>query len=305
MYTSDQAHHSVKKAFVLAGFPARNLRVIPTDDDCRLRPQALASAIRDDRGGGLRPFFVVATAGTTNTGAVDDLEQIAQIAEQEQLWLHVDAAYGGFFAMTSRGRARLWESGVPTRSRSIRTRAFFCPIETGCVLARRLDDLKKAHMLHSDYLEAVVEGGDEGQATNPADLSLELTREFRGLRVWLPMKLLGAQAFRTYLDEKLDLALWAADELKRIDEVEVLAEPQLSTLAFRVAPRKVDAGDLDALNRRIIEAINRRGRVHLSASCVHGCYAIRICVLCFRAHQERGMSRRSSRNHLGRNLTRR
>jgi aromatic-L-amino-acid decarboxylase len=286
IYASDQVHHSIQKAVVLAGFPARNLRVIPSDDDCRMRPQALAAAVLEDRASGLRPFLVVATAGTTNTGAVDDLRQIADIAERERLWLHVDAAYGGFFAMTQRGRTRL--AGIE-RADTVTLdphKSLFLPYGTGCVLARRLDDLKEAHTIHSDYLDAVVEGGDEGSATNPADLSLELTREFRGLRVWLPMKLLGAEAFRRCLDEKLDLALWAASELRRIDGVEVLADPQLSILAFRVAPRGRGENELDALNRRVMDAVNRRRRVHLSATCVQGCYAIRICVLCFRAHKE-------------------
>jgi aromatic-L-amino-acid decarboxylase len=286
IYASDQVHHSVEKAIVLAGFPARNLRVVPTDDDCRMRPDALERAISQDRASGRRPFFIVATAGTTNTGAVDDLTRIGEIAERERLWLHVDAAYGGFFAMTERGRALL--AGIE-RADSITLdphKSLFLPYGTGCILARRVDDLKKAHTIHSDYLDDVVEGGDDEGATNPADLSLELTREFRGLRVWLPMKLLGASAFRRCLDEKLDLARWAADELRRIDGVEVLANPQLSILAFRVAPRGVGPDELDALNRRIIEGINRRRRVHLSATCIRGCYAIRMCVLAFRAHRE-------------------
>jgi aromatic-L-amino-acid decarboxylase len=286
IYVSDQVHHSVHKAAVLAGFPARGVRVVPTDDACRLRVDALEQAILQDRINGLEPFLIVATAGTTNTGSVDDLAQIAHVAARQRLWFHVDAAYGGFFAMTQRGRARL--AGIE-RADSVTLdphKSLFLPYGTGCILARHEDDLKRAHMIHSDYLDAVVEGGDEEAATNPADLSLELTREFRGLRVWLPMKLLGAASFRRYLDEKLDLARWAADQLRQMDDVEVLAEPQLSILAFRVAPRGRSGESLDRLNRRILDAINRRRRVHLSATCVHGCYAIRICVLCFRAHRE-------------------
>jgi aromatic-L-amino-acid decarboxylase len=286
MYASDQVHHSVTKSALLAGFPARNIRVIAADEHCRLRPEDLARAVVEDRARGLRPFFVTATAGTTNTGAVDDLNAIADIAERERLWMHVDAAYGGFFAMTRRGRERL--TGIE-RADSITLdphKSLFLPYGTGCILARRVDDLERAHAIHSNYLDEVVEGGVKDDATNPADLSLEQTRAFRGLRVWLPMKLLGAAEFRRCLDEKLDLARWAADELKRIEGVEVLAEPQLSIVAFRVAPRGQSNEELDRLNRRIIEAINRRRRVHLSATCVHGCYAIRICVLCFRAHRE-------------------
>src|SRR5262249_30654199 len=140
--------------------------------------------------------------------------------------------------------------------------------------------------VHSDYLETVVKSGEKIGATNAADLSPELSRSFRGLRVWLPIKLAGAAAFRAYLDEKLDVARWAADELRGMKNIEILAEPELSILAFRVAPPGRTEAELDDLNRRVLEGINRRRRVHISATCVRGCYALRICVLSFRAHKE-------------------
>jgi aromatic-L-amino-acid decarboxylase len=286
LYASDQLHHSIQKAVAFAGFPSKNLRVVPSRESLRLDPELLVKAIERDRASGSTPFMIVATAGTTNTGAVDDLRSLAAIAERERMWLHVDAAYGGFFALTERGKARL--AGIERADSIVLDphKSLFLPFGTGCILARRADDLRRACLVHSDYLETVVESGAKIGATNAADLSPELSRSFRGLRVWLPIKLAGAQTFRRYLDEKLDVARWAADELRAMKDVEILAEPELSILAFRAAPSGRSAEELDDLNRRILEGINRRGKVHISATCVRGCYALRICVLSFRAHRE-------------------
>jgi aromatic-L-amino-acid decarboxylase len=286
IYASDQLHHSVEKAIAFAGFPRSCLRIVPSDGSFRMDADLLAKAILRDRHAGLTPFMLVATAGTTNTGAVDDLERMAAIAEREQMWLHVDAAYGGFFALTDRGKARL--AGIERADSIVLDphKSLFLPFGTGCLLARRVDDLERACQLHSDYLETVVKSGEVIGASNASDLSLELSRSFRGLRVWLPIKLAGAASFRAYLDEKLDLARWAADELRAMKDIEILAEPELSILAFRAAPPGRSPNELDALNRRILDGINRRGRVHISATCIRGCYALRICVLSFRAHKD-------------------
>jgi aromatic-L-amino-acid decarboxylase len=285
-YASDQLHHSIEKAIAFAGFSQKNLRVLPCDGAFRMDPDLLVKTIEQDKKSGLVPFMLVATAGTTNTGAVDDLHRMADIAERERLWLHVDAAYGGFFALTDRGKERL--AGIERADSIVLDphKSLFLPFGTGCVLARRADDLRRACLVHSDYLETVVKSGEKIGATNAADLSPELSRSFRGLRVWLPIKLAGAAAFREYLDEKLDLARWAADDLRAMNDVEILAEPELSILAFRFAPPGRTPAELDDLNRRILASVNRRGRVHISATCVRGCYALRICVLSFRAHKE-------------------
>jgi aromatic-L-amino-acid decarboxylase len=286
IYASDQLHHSIRKSSLLAGFPAKNLRVVATNDDGRMDLARLDEAIADDRATGFVPFLVVGTAGTTSTGAVDDLRALAATCRRERLWFHVDAAYGGFFALTERGRAAL--AGIELADSVVLDphKSLFLPFGTGCLLARRADDLRRTHMVHSDYIHKAVELGEDASATNPADLSPEMSRDFRGLRVWLPLKLLGARAFRECLDEKLDLALYAMHKLRSIEGVEILAEPQLSTVAFRVKMSHGDRATADAYNRRILERINRRGRVHVSGAIVRGAYAIRICALAFRAHKD-------------------
>ncbi len=281
LYASDQVHHSVRKAAVIAGFPERSLRVLPSNAAFQLPVEALKQQIRADRAAGARPFLLVASAGTTNTGAVDDLAALAELATAEGLWLHVDAAYGGFFSLTERGASAL--RGIERADSIVLDphKSLFLPFGTGCLLVRDVDPLRRAHQLHSEYIAAAVAIGQEADAVNFGDLSTEMSRDFRGLRLWLPIKLLGIDTFRRALDEKLDLAREACEELARRG-FHILAPPTLSILAFRATR---PAGDEDALNRRILARVNRKGRVHLSATELAGRFALRICVLAFRTHR--------------------
>jgi aromatic-L-amino-acid decarboxylase len=284
LYVSAETHHSVAKAAVLAGFPPRNVRRLATDGDFRLRLGELEERIRDDRRQGLTPFFVVANAGTTNTGAVDDLSGMAEIARREDLWLHVDAAYGGFFLLTERGRAVLRGISAADSITLDPHKGLFLPFGTGSLVVRDLSTLKRAHSVRADYMPAMQEDDD---LTDFCEISPELSRDFRGLRVWLPLKLHGAGPFRRNLDEKLDLARWAAGELEKIPEVEIVARPQLSLLAFALAPPSVAGPELDRLNRDLLDRVNRRRRVFLTGTFLDGRFVLRICVLSFRTHRDR------------------
>lgn len=285
LYASDQVHHSVKKSAILAGFPERSLRMIPSDPDRRISIPALAEAIARDRAAGLTPFFVVASAGTTNTGAVDDLGALADLAQQEQLWLHVDAAYGGFFMLTDRGRAALQSIDRADSVVLDPHKSLFLPFGTGCLVVRDVGTLRRAHLVHSDYIHAAVELGEDAGALNFGDLSPEMSRGVRGLRVWLPMKLLGASAFRKALDEKLDLARWCADQVRALPGFTIVSEPVLSIFAFRANGPGLDGPALDALNRKVMDRVNQKGRVHLSATQLDGRFTLRICVLAVRTHR--------------------
>ncbi|HTR78311.1 MAG TPA: aminotransferase class I/II-fold pyridoxal phosphate-dependent enzyme [Gemmatimonadaceae bacterium] len=284
IYTSGQAHHSVQKAAMLAGFPTRSVRSVPTDAHFRVRVDAMERAIASDRKAGLAPFMIVGNAGTTNTGAVDDLGALADLAEREGLWLHVDAAYGGFFMLTERGRTVM--RGID-RSHSVTLdphKGMFLPYGTGSLLVRDTAALERAHALDADYLPSAP---DAPEAMDFSLLSPELTRPFRGLRVWLPVKLHGIGAFRRNLDEKLDLARWATDRLREIPGIEIVADPQLSVVAFRLARPGMGREQLNQLNRRLIDLINARQRVHLSGTLLDGRFVLRICVLSFRTHLDR------------------
>ena len=284
LYASDQVHHSVLKAAMLAGFPPENVRQTPVDNQFRIRLDALQERIAEDRSAGAQPFFLVGSAGTTNTGAVDDLAGLATVAEQEHLWFHVDAAYGGFFVLTERGQNRL--TGLE-RADSITLdphKGLFLPYGTGSLLVRNLDSLRRAHSISADYMPA-LQHSDE--FVDYCTVSPELSRDFRGLRVWLPLKMHGTAAFRAALDEKLDLTEWATEELRAIEELEIVAEPQLSIVAFALHCPGLDQEEANRRNRELLNRINAKRRVYLTGTLLGKRFVIRICVLSFRTHQDR------------------
>jgi aromatic-L-amino-acid decarboxylase len=229
--------------------------------------------------------MIVASAGTTNTGAIDDLPRIAELAARHRLWLHVDAAYGGFFALTARGKRAL--AGLE-RADSITLdphKSLFLPYGTGALVVRSAEKLRKAHALEASYMPPMQSDDD---FTDFCDLGPELSRDFRGLRVWLPLKMHGAGVFREALDEKLELAASACEAVRAMPHVEIVAEPQLSLFAFRVGPSKGVTGKaLDTLNRRVQKLVNARQRVFLTGTVVRGVFVLRVCVLSFRTHADR------------------
>ena len=284
IYISDQVHHSIQKAAMLAGFPAHSVREVGSDGDSRMRLDHLEERIARDRAAGLQPFLVVGSAGTVNTGAVDDLEGLARIAGREDLWFHVDAAYGGFFVLTERGREVL--AGIE-KSDSLSLdphKGLFLPYGTGSLLVRDRETLERAHATEADYLPTMQ---DNPAFVDFSEISPELTRDHRGLRVWLPIKMHGIGVFRQQLDEKLDLAQWITERLREVEGIEIVAEPQLSLVAFRLFKPGLTPDELNELNRELLDAINGRKRVYISATTIQGDFILRICVLSFRTHLQR------------------
>ncbi len=281
MYCSNQVHHSLQKAANLAGFPFANIRDIPTDARFRIRLDVLEQVIERDRAAGWTPFLVVGSAGTTNTGAVDDLEALARIAREQKLWFHVDGAYGAFFALTERGRAAL--RGMEQADSIVLDphKTLFLPYGTGGLVVKDAGSLRRAHSLHADYLPPMQ---DDEQLIDFCEISPELSCDFRGLRAWLPIKMFGIGAFSQQLDEKLDLIDYATSELRKIDGIEIVAEPQLTVVAFRLVRKGTD---VNALNKRLLQRINARKRVLLTPTVIDGKFLIRICVVSFRTHMDR------------------
>ena len=284
LYCGDQTHHAFQKAAVLAGFPAANIREIPSDATFRVRVDLLAAAIAQDRAAGLTPFMLCGSAGTTPTGAVDDLAALARIAKTESLWFHVDGAYGAFFMLTERGREAM--RGINEADSIILDphKTLFLPFGTGALVVRDAGTLRRTYSMHAEILPQFQEGDE---LIDFCELSPELSRDFRGLRVWLPLKLFGIEPFREQLEEKLDLAAWAAAELHTIEGIEVLAEPQLTITAFRLVRPGLDGAALDALNRDLIARINARQRVMLTGAVTGDRFVIRICVVSHRTHKDR------------------
>jgi aromatic-L-amino-acid decarboxylase len=284
IYTSTQTHHSVRKSAVLAGFPESAVREVAVDERQEMQVDDLRARIAEDRRAGLEPFLVVGSAGTTNTGAVDRLDELADLARDEGLWLHVDGAYGAFFMLTERGRAAMKGIGRADSITLDPHKGLFLPYGTGCLLVRDEATLRRAHATFADYMPVMQHDAD---FVDFCDLSPELSRDFRGLRVWLPIKLFGLDAFRDALDEKLDLARWAANEIRRLPDVEIVCEPRLSLLAFRIVAEGADEETQDVMNRDLMQRINARQNVYLTGTVVDGRFAIRICVLSFRTHADR------------------
>jgi aromatic-L-amino-acid decarboxylase len=284
LYTSDQAHYSVEKAARLAGFPAGAVRAVESDALFRIRIDALEREIASDRARGKTPFLLVGNAGTTNTGAVDDLAALGELARRERLWFHVDAAYGGFFLLTEEGRRRM--AGIETADSIVLDphKGLFLPYGTGALLVRDGETLRRAHGMTADYLP---ENAEDPELPDYHLLSPELSRDFRGLRVWLPFKMHGVGPFRRNLEEKLALTRWATEQLRTIPGIEILAEPQLSIVAFRLGRPGMDGPALDRLNRDLLARVNAKRRVYLTPTLLRGRFAIRICVLSFRTHRDR------------------
>jgi aromatic-L-amino-acid decarboxylase len=283
IYATDQTHHSVRKAARLAGLASDAIRIVPRDAQLRMNAEALRRAVVEDRTAGLRPALVVANAGTTNTGAVDPIDAVADVAREQELWLHVDAAYGGFFQMTKRGASSF--QGID-RADSITLdphRCMFLPYGTGALLARDGERLRRAHMETADYLQDLGHGGDEA-IPNFAEYSAEFTRSFRGLRVWLPLVVHGVAAFREALDEKLDLAEHMHEALSETPGLELPWPPGLSIVPFRVA------GEPDMANpatQQVLDRVNASRRVFLSTTTIDGLSYIRPCIVVHRTHRDR------------------
>ena len=278
VYLTGQAHHSIEKALRIAGLGECLIHPIRMDGRFRMLPEALEEAILQDRSKGWLPWLIVASAGTTDTGAVDPLEAIHAVARQHQLWLHVDGAYGAFFALCEEGKQILTGMELADSLTLDPHKGLFLPYGTGAILVR--DGQKLFQTLNADahYLQDVIPSLDE---MAPKDLSPELTRPFRGLRLWLPLQLLGTRPFQAALEEKLLLARYFYQEVQKIAGVEVGGTPDLSIVIFRVVP---GSGEANAFNQRLIQAIQQDGRIFLSSTTLEEKFWIRMAILGFRTH---------------------
>lgn len=285
MYTSSQAHGSVSKSAKLAGVFDDRVRTIDVDAQFRMNVHHLDEAIACDRRDGFEPFLVVSSAGTTNTGAVDPLDAIADVCAREGLWHHVDGAYGAFFHAVPELRTLL--AGLP-RADSVTLdphKGLFLPYGTGALLVRDGAALRAAHDVpHPAYLPALP---DAGEFYDPSVHGPELSRGFPGLRVWLCMKVYGAAKLRAAIAEKRALALDAAARVASVPGVVMDAPPQLSLFAFHLTGPGMSVDEENRATRALVEGVTRRGRVMLTGCIAEGRYLARVCVLSFRTRQAR------------------
>ncbi len=278
VYLTSQTHHCIEKALRISGLAECIVRRVDLDDGMRMRPERLDAMIRADVVAGLHPWLVVATAGTTDTGAVDPLAAIADIADTHSLWLQVDAAYGGFFILTAHGQQVL--AGIE-RSRTVVMdphKGLFLPFGSGALIVRDERQLADAHRYSALYLNDARES--EGVFSS-ADLSLELSRPFRGLRLWLPLRLFGLAPFRAALEEKLLLARYFHSQLSETPGWIVGPSPDLSVVTYRYLPERGNANDF---NRLLLQAVSADERAVISATEIDGAYTLRLAVLHYRTH---------------------
>lgn len=283
IYTSDQAHHSVLKSAKLAGIMPDRVHIVASDAAYRVSMQALRDAIAVDRQAGLHPFMVIANAGTTNTGAVDPLDAIADVCAAEDLWCHIDGAYGAFFHLLPELRDGVLHGLTRADSLTLDPhKGMFLPYGTGALLVRDGAALRSAHEASADYLPAMPHPDD---FYDPSQHGPDLSRGFPGLRVWLSVKLFGTAAFRDALREKRALALDAAARLAGIPHVIIDAPPELSLFPFHVTWPGANLAEEDRATRALLEKTTTRGRVMITGATTRGRHVGRVCVLSFRTHR--------------------
>lgn len=277
IYLTHQAHHSIQKAIRIAGLGEARLSYIPIDERFRMDAEALENAIENDIENGFKPFVVIASAGTTDTGSIDPMDKIGDLAERFGFWYHVDAAYGGFFILSDEVNASLKGIGRADSVTIDPHKGLFLAYGTGAVLIKNVEALQKTNNYEASYMQDVIVEEDE---PSPANLSPELTKHFRGMRMWLPLQLFGLKPFKAAISEKIWLCRYFYNEVQKIG-FEVGPEPELSVAIYRYFPKQ---GDANSFNAKIVEMVRQDGRVFLSSTTIDGIFWIRIAILCFRSH---------------------
>jgi glutamate/tyrosine decarboxylase-like PLP-dependent enzyme len=269
VYFSDQTHSSVERALQVIGFAREQMRKLPSDENFRLSIQTLREAIAGDRAKGLRPFCIIANAGTTNTGAIDPLNELADLVAKEKIWLHVDGAFGAAAVLSERGKEML--HGLE-RADSISLdphKWLFQSFECGCVLVRDVVLLRSAFQIKPDYLRDVHRNAAE---FNPADHGVQLTRSFRALKVWLSLQTFGLAAFRDAITRGFELAEMAERELRARKGWEILSPAQMATVCFRF-------GDSDDVQTQLVDLMMRDGYALLTSTELRGAASLRLCTI--------------------------
>ncbi|MEZ5035714.1 MAG: aminotransferase class I/II-fold pyridoxal phosphate-dependent enzyme [Chitinophagaceae bacterium] len=273
VYLSEQVHHSTQKALRIIGLGDVVIRTIALDKNHRMQAPELNAAIEKDKASGLQPFLIVSSSGTTDTGAIDTLDAIADIAIAQGCWHHVDAAYGGFFILTSKKDKF---KGIEKADSLIVDphKGMFLPYGVGAVLVKDSEAVLQSNYYAANYMQDV---SNETLLKSSANLSPELTKHFRGLRVWLPLQLHGIQPFIACLEEKILLTAYFRMELQELGFC-LGPEPDLSVSYFWYP----FPSDTDAKNKALMAAIHRDGSVFLSSSMIDGRFVIRMAILAFR-----------------------
>lgn len=279
IYVSEQVHHCIFKALQIIGLRDIIIRYLELDDNSKIIPENITTKIEKDIANGFNPFMIIASAGTTDTGAVDPLKEIGLIAGKHNIWFHVDGAYGGFFILTEQRKSlfkgiELADSLVVDPHKSL-----FLPYGIGTVLIKDRQAVYQSNQYTANYMQDAI---NENMPVNPADVSPELTKHFRGLRLWLPLQLHGIKPFIACLEEKLLLTAYFRKQLINCG-FRVGPEPDLSVSYFWYPTNDDNENEF---NERLMQEIHNNGKVFLSSTKINGKFVIRIAILSFRTKLE-------------------
>jgi glutamate/tyrosine decarboxylase-like PLP-dependent enzyme len=266
----------VARAWRILGLREEQLCVLPADEQFQIPLSTLAEQIQRDRAAGWLPFCVVANAGTTNTGAVDPLDALADLCNAEGLWLHADGAYGAAAILTQEGKQRL--RGIE-RLHSLALdphKWLYQPMMAGCALVREFEHLRAAFRILPPYLQDKERGA---AGIDLCDYGVELSRNFRALKLWMSLKTHGVEAFRQAMEWNLHLARVAEEAIRRLPDWVIVAPATMGIVAFRYAPPHLDSERADALNRALVEAMLQDGFALVSSTVLRGRVALRMCTL--------------------------
>lgn len=278
IYMSDQSHGALKRAAMIAGVRREHIRLVPTRDDFRMDVSELARLVRTDLEDGLQPLAVCANAGTASTGSIDPLAALGKFCRKEDIWLHVDAAYGGFVLVTENGKRLL--DGIDQED-SIGMdphKWFFQPYETGALLVRDQQHLKDAFAIGNDVLQDTVWGANH---PNIADMGQQLSRAARALKIWMSVQTFGMAQFRAAIDNGLNLAREAGAYIEEHPMLELMTEISLSIVCFRVNPSSSSytEDELEEINRRVLALVFWDEVAFLSSTSVKGVFVLRMCIV--------------------------
>ena len=284
IYASDQIHMSIPKAADILGLGRDHVRILPSDKSFRLDPRILRERIVADQQNGFKPFCVVASSGTVNTGAVDPLNDVAEIAKDFDLWFHVDGAYGALGALDQTKRS-LFEGLARADSVSLDPHKWlYVPLDSGCLLFRNEATARAAFSFdEADYIK--VHEQDEQESFAFWNYGPELSRRFRALKIWVTLRYYGARRIAAAISEDMALAAYMAECVEQAEDFELLAPVELSICCFRYVPassRSRAGSQLDELNSQIMNSIQRGGRAYVSNATLNGKFALRACITNFR-----------------------
>ncbi|CAN5857656.1 pyridoxal-dependent decarboxylase [soil metagenome] len=275
VYCSDQTHSSIDKAVILLGLGHESLRKVPSDGEFRMRIEALREAIDEDRANGISPMAVVATIGSTSTTSVDPLQEIAAFCRDQDIWLHVDAAYAGVAAMVP-GFEHLLDGVATADSLVVNPHKWlFTPFDLSVLYCRHMDIIRSAFSLVPDYLRTT----DPSGIRNLMDTGIQLGRRFRALKLWMVLRHFGAEGLRARLAEHMRLARLFASWVDQAEGFERLAPVPFSVVCFRALPGGAGTDEeIDRFNEALLESVNQSGEVFLSHTRLNGRFVIRIAV---------------------------